>query len=228
MIDTPLIEAAHLKKTYADGTEALRDAHFSVHTGEFVAIMGPSGSGKSTLLHILGFLDPQTSGIYRFKGRTGGEMSPDELARVRNGDIGFVFQQFNLLPRESVLDNVCLPLYYSEVPKRAWYAHAARAIESVGLIQRIDAPAYTLSGGERQRVAIGRALINNPTLIFADEPTGNLDSAAGSAIMDIFTRLNAEGHTIILITHDDDIARYARRMLVIRDGRLVRDSAVVV
>ena len=192
--------------------------------GEFVAIMGPSGSGKSTLLHILGFLDPQTAGTYRFRGRTIGETTPDELARIRNEDLGFVFQQFNLLPRSTVLENVYVPLYYSRVPKREWHARAEKAIEQVGLSHRINHEAYMLSGGEKQRVAIARALINKPTLIFADEPTGNLDSASGKAVLDILDALHAQGHTIILITHDEKVARRAKRMLIVEDGTLVSDT----
>lgn len=225
MDQTPLIEAIDLAKQYSDGTEALRGASFTVVKGEFVAIMGPSGSGKSTLLHILGFLDPQTRGIYRFMGKTIDELSLHELARVRNEELGFVFQQFNLLPRESVLENVYMPLYYSDVPQREWRGRAEKAIASVGLGHRIQAEAYTLSGGEKQRAAIARALINDPALVFADEPTGNLDSMAGKAVMEILTKLHKEGRTIVLITHDDDIAKYAERTLVVRDGMLVRDSA---
>lgn len=227
-MSVPLIEAFELRKTYHDGTVALRGATFSIMEGEFVAIMGPSGSGKSTLLHILGFLDPQTGGTYRYRGRTASELSPRELAHVRNKELGFVFQQFNLLPRMTVLENVYLPLYYSTVPQREWEPRAKKAIEAVGLSQRMHAEAFTLSGGEKQRVAIARALINEPTLIFADEPTGNLDSAAGSSVMEILARLHAQGHTVLLITHDDDIARHAKRMLVVRDGMLVRDSAQTV
>jgi putative ABC transport system ATP-binding protein len=223
---TPLVEATDLTKTFRDGTQALRGATFSVHEGEFVAIMGPSGSGKSTLLHILGFLDPQSGGTYRFRGKTADEHTPIELAHIRNKELGFVFQQFNLMPHETVLENVYLPLYYSDVPTREWKPRAEKAIAAVGLAHRIDAEAYTLSGGEKQRVAIARALINNPTLIFADEPTGNLDSASGVAVMEILTKLHADGRTIVLITHDEDIARYAKRMLVVRDGRLVSDTAV--
>ncbi len=221
-----LIEAADLAKTYPDGTPALRQASFSIQKGEFVAIMGPSGSGKSTLLHILGFLDPQTAGTYRFKGHTLHELSDDAVARVRNEDMGFVFQQFNLLPRETVLENVYLPLYYSEVPKPEWRARATQAVAQVGLLHRIDHEAYMLSGGEKQRVAIARALINKPELIFADEPTGNLDSASGLGVMDILATLHSAGHTVILITHDEDIARRAKRMLIIRDGVLVQDTSL--
>jgi len=221
---SPLIEAIGLEKTYADGTRALRSASFVVEEGEFVAIMGPSGSGKSTLLHILGFLDPETAGTYRFQGRVLADMDAEELARVRNEDLGFVFQQFNLLPHASVFDNVCLPLYYSKLPRKEWRARAGHAIESVGLSHRASHEAYMLSGGEKQRVAIARALINNPRLIFADEPTGNLDSAAGMAILDILTGLHRDGRTIILITHDSDIAAHAKRMIVLRDGNIERDS----
>lgn len=223
---TSLIEAVDLTKTYNDGTQALRGATFSIQEGEFVAIMGPSGSGKSTLLHILGFLDPQTSGTYRYQGKTINEMSIEELARIRNKELGFVFQQFNLLPHETVLENIYLPLYYSSVPDREWKPKAERAIEAVGLSHRTDAEAFTLSGGEKQRVAIARALINDPKLIFADEPTGNLDSASGAAVLEILETLHAKGHTVILITHNDDIARHAKRMLMVRDGQLVSDTSV--
>lgn len=220
---SPLIETEHLAKVYTDGTEALRDASITVTRGEFVAITGPSGSGKSTLLHILGFLDPPTGGTYRYNGVPSTELLAT-LARVRNEQIGFVFQQFNLLPRESVCDNVYMPLYYSEVSRSMWTEKAERAVASVGLTHRLHAQAYTLSGGEKQRVAIARALINDPALILADEPTGNLDSVAGKAIMDILTRLHAEGRTIVLITHDPGIAAYAQRTIVVRDGRVAYDS----
>lgn len=219
-----LIHAEHLQKVYADGTHALRQASFDISEGEFVTIMGPSGSGKSTLLHILGFLDPQTSGEYRFDGKTWDELGPAGLAELRNAEIGFVFQQFNLLPRESVVENIYLPLYYSDVPAREWKARAEKAAGAVGLAHRLEYDSYLLSGGEKQRVAIARALINEPTVIFADEPTGNLDTAAGRAVMDILTELHKKGHTIILITHDEEIAAYARRKLFIRDGELVSDT----
>lgn len=225
-MNPPLIEAVDLAKEYSDGTKALCNASFTIQKGEFVAIMGPSGSGKSTLLHILGFLDPQTSGTYRFRGRTAEEMSQSELAKVRNEDLGFVFQQFNLLPRQTVLENVYLPLYYSRVPKREWHKRAEAAAEHVGLSHRLNHEAYVLSGGEKQRVAIARALINNPTLIFADEPTGNLDSTSGDAIMKILAALHAKGHTVILITHDKHIAEHAKRMLFIKDGCLVSDTPI--
>ena len=221
---TPLVEAVNLVKTYGDGTQALRGASFTIDEGEFVAIMGPSGSGKSTLLHILGFLDPQTSGTYRFRGLTINERTSEELARIRNEELGFVFQQFNLLPRSTVLENVYLPLYYSEIPKREWRARAEKVIDQVGLSHRSDHEAYMLSGGEKQRVAIARALINNPKLIFADEPTGNLDSASGTAVLDILASLHTLGHTIVLITHDEKVARRAKRMLLVEDGLLISDT----
>ncbi len=221
---SPLIEAIDLTKSYDDGTRALRGASFTVQEGEFVAIMGPSGSGKSTLLHILGFLDPQSSGTFRFRGKTLNEMSHEEIARVRNEELGFVFQQFNLLPRQTVLSNVILPMYYSSVPKREWEERARTAVEQVDLTHRIDHEAFTLSGGEKQRVAIARALVNNPNLIFADEPTGNLDTKSGKAVMDILKSLHEQGHTVILITHDMEIAKHAKRMLYIRDGMLESDT----
>lgn len=223
-MDTPLIDTEHLAKVYTDGTEALSDASITIVRGEFVAIIGPSGSGKSTLLHILGFLDPPTSGMYRYNGVLSTELGAT-LARVRNEQIGFVFQQFNLLPQESVRDNVYMPLYYSGVPRSAWTKKAERAVASVGLTHRLHARAYTLSGGEKQRVAIARALINDPALILADEPTGNLDSVAGKAVMDILARLHAEGRTIVLITHDLGIAAHAQRTIVVRDGRVVQDES---
>lgn len=226
-MNSMLIQVEHLQKTYADGTQALREATFSIDAGEFVTIMGPSGSGKSTLLHVLGFLDRETSGTYRFAGRTWDELGPEGLATLRNNDIGFVFQQFNLLPRESVVENIYLPLYYSSVPSREWRPRAEAAAEAVGLAHRLEYDTYLLSGGEKQRVAIARALINDPKVIFADEPTGNLDSAAGSAVMDILSGLHAKGHTIILITHDDEIAQFAKRRLTIRDGRLASDVDTV-
>lgn len=220
----PLIEAVNLTKIYTDGTNALHGVSFVISKGEFVAIMGPSGSGKSTLLHILGFLDPQTSGTYKFNGKRLEDLSPKELARVRNEELGFVFQQFNLMPRQTVLENIYMPLYYSSVPKKEWRARAEKAVEQVGLAHRFDHQAFMLSGGEKQRVAIARALINNPKLIFADEPTGNLDSKSGSDVLEILKKLYTEGHTIVLITHDPKIADHAERMLYIHDGLLESDT----
>jgi putative ABC transport system ATP-binding protein len=222
---TPLIEAIDLTKTYADGTRALRGASFIIQEGEFVAIMGPSGSGKSTLLHILGFLDPQTSGTFRFSGKRLEDLSPNELAKTRNKDLGFVFQQFNLMPLQTVLENIYMPLYYSSVPKKEWRMRAEQASEQVGLNHRMEHKAYTLSGGEKQRVAIARALINKPKLIFADEPTGNLDSTSGNAVLETLKTLHKNGHTVVLITHDQNIADHANRTLFIRDGRLESDTS---
>ena len=226
-----LIEIKDLKKSYVHEeteTPALRGVSFNIDKGEFVAIMGPSGSGKSTLLHILGFLDLASGGEYRFDGKTIGDYTPREMARVRNQKIGFVFQAFNLLPRVSVLENVKLPLLYANIKERLWDEKARSAIESVGLSHRATHEAYRLSGGEKQRAAIARALINDPQVIFADEPTGNLDSKSGETVMEILNKLNKGGHTIVLVTHENDIAAYSRRILRIRDGKLesdVRDPA---
>lgn len=221
---TPIIEAVDLTKTFEDGTKALRGASFTIQEGEFVAIMGPSGSGKSTLLHILGFLDPQSTGTFHFKGKTLDDIFPDELARIRNKEMGFVFQQFNLLPRQTVMENVYLPLYYSDIPKRQWRERARVAVEQVKLGHRMGHDAFTLSGGEKQRVAIARALINNPNLIFADEPTGNLDSVAGTIVLDTLAELHKAGHTVVLITHDKSVAKRAKRMILIRDGQVESDT----
>jgi putative ABC transport system ATP-binding protein len=222
----PLIEAIELTKTFEDGTRALRGATFTIQDGEFIAIMGPSGSGKSTLLHILGFLDPQTSGTYHFEGKQQDDLSENDLAHIRNKEIGFVFQQFNLMPLQTVLENIYLPLYYSKVPKQEWRKKAERVVEEVGLAHRMDHEAFTLSGGEKQRVAIARALINEPKVIFADEPTGNLDTKSGEAVLSIINNLHEKGHTVVLITHDQEVADYANRMLYIRDGQLVSDTLI--
>jgi putative ABC transport system ATP-binding protein len=225
-----LIEVKNISKVYGmDGSEtvALRDVSFDIEEGEFVAIMGPSGSGKSTLLHILGFLDHPTGGTYRFDGRTIDEYSDNESALVRNKKIGFVFQSFHLLPRTSVLDNVKLPLLYSGIKESYWDDMARKAIESVGLLHRADHEPSELSGGEKQRVAIARALVNSPKLIFADEPTGNLDSKSGKTIMEIIQKLNEEeGKTVILITHETDTAEHAERIIKIIDGEVDRDFKV--
>ncbi|OGY38612.1 MAG: macrolide ABC transporter ATP-binding protein [Candidatus Brennerbacteria bacterium RIFOXYC1_FULL_41_11] len=222
----PLIQVKNLSKIYGDEsakTKALEDASFSIDPGEFVAIMGPSGSGKSTLLHILGFLDEQTHGSYVFNGKERIGYSKEEMARLRNEKMGFVFQSFNLLPRITVLDNIKLPLIYSDVPEHDWNKKAKQALEKVGLSHRLFFQPSQLSGGEKQRAAIARALINEPEVIFADEPTGNLDSKSGGVVMNIFESLNREGHTIILITHDKDIAEHARRIIGIKDGRIESD-----
>ncbi|MEK7630134.1 MAG: ABC transporter ATP-binding protein [Patescibacteria group bacterium] len=226
-----LIEVSHLEKTYNDdgvSTPAVRDISFNVQKGEFVAIMGPSGSGKSTLLHILGFLDRQSGGTYRFDGKTMDDYSPVELARVRNAKMGFVFQTFNLLSRTSVLNNVKLPLLYSGIKESYWDEMAKKAIEDVGLSHRLDHESAKLSGGEKQRVAMARALVLDPQIIFADEPTGNLDSKSGQMVMETIQRLNEEhGHTVILITHETYTAEHAQRVIHILDGRIDKDEKVI-
>ncbi|MAG29092.1 macrolide ABC transporter ATP-binding protein [bacterium] len=223
-----LIEVKKLFKEYhTDGvvTKVLRDLTFEIGEGEFVAIIGPSGSGKSTLMHILSFLDRATSGAYRFKGQNVTMFSDDKLAHLRNSEIGFVFQQFNLLPRTSVFDNVKLPLTYTKKVKESTKAeHARKAIKSVGLDHRIDNLSNQLSGGEKQRVAIARALVNNPSIVFADEPTGNLDSKSGAQVMEILDDLSDQGKTIILVTHEQYTAEYAERIIKLKDGEMVSDS----
>ena len=224
-----LLETVNLSKIYRDDgveTPALRSVSFSIEPGEFVAVMGPSGSGKSTLLHVLGFLDRQTSGSYRFDGKEMSEYSENDLARIRNQKMGFVFQAFNLLPRASVLENVRLPLLYSATEEAAWDRLAKEAIEHVGLSHRLHYASSQLSGGEKQRVAIARALVNEPQVIFADEPTGNLDSKSGLAVMEIFEKLHAEGHTVILITHETNTAEYAGRIIHVLDGEVDSDRRV--
>ncbi|MCX6731631.1 MAG: ABC transporter ATP-binding protein [Candidatus Parcubacteria bacterium] len=223
-----LIEVKNLEKIYVDGVEtpALQGVSFDIQKGEFVAIMGPSGSGKSTLLHILGFLDHPTKGEYRFEGKTLADYSKKELAQIRNKKLGFIFQMFNLLPRTSVLENVKLPLIYSDIKESLWNDLAQKAIEQVGLSHRIYHETSQLSGGEKQRVAIARALINNPSVIFADEPTGNLDSKSGGQIMEIIEALNNQGQTIILITHETYTAEYSQRIIKLRDGQIESDEKV--
>ncbi|MDZ4232124.1 MAG: ABC transporter ATP-binding protein, partial [Candidatus Pacearchaeota archaeon] len=205
-------------------TPVLHGVSFGIEQGEFVSIMGPSGSGKSTLLHILGFLDKATSGVYRFEGKRAEEYGEEEAAHMRNEKMGFVFQTFNLLARTSVLENVKLPLLYSNVPERLWDSMAKKAIEDVGLSHRSEYEPSQLSGGERQRVAIARALVNSPSVIFADEPTGNLDSKSGSQVMEIVAQLNTKGHTVIVITHEAETAERADRILHLRDGRIEKDE----
>ena len=223
-----LIEVATLEKTFEfDGvaTRVLKGITFGIEKGEFVAIMGPSGSGKSTLLHILGLLDDITRGTYFFDGQSVEQM--DELAQsaFRNQRMGFVFQVFNLFSRISVMDNVKLPLAYSKVPEKTWNNVAFQSLQAVGLEHRIDYQPTRLSGGERQRAAIARALVNNPEVIFADEPTGNLDSKSGEHVMGILDGLNKKlKHTIILVTHDVNIAKYAHRVIKIKDGQIESDK----
>lgn len=226
----PLIEVKNLTKVYRDGeieTPVLHSVSFAVEKGEFVAIMGPSGSGKSTLLHVLGFLDDYTNGSYLFNGHDARGYAGDDIAHIRNKQLGFIFQSFNLLPNASVLENVKLPLLYSRIPESEWDGRALKAITSVGLSHRISFDSTKLSGGERQRVAIARALVCNPEVIFADEPTGNLDSKSGGAVIDILQTLNEEfGHTIILITHETYTAEHARRIIRIKDGAVESDTVV--
>jgi ABC-type lipoprotein export system ATPase subunit len=226
----PLIVLAGVEKEYYDGdspTKVLHGVSFGINAGEFVAIMGPSGSGKSTLLHILGFLDSHTAGEYRFDGKTIADYSKDEIAEVRNEKMGFVFQAFHLLARTTVLENVKLPLTYSRIPESEWDRRARAVIDKVGLSHRLDHEPSRLSGGEKQRVAIARALVTNPQVIFADEPTGNLDSKSGEMIMDLLQKLNTDdGHTIILITHETYTAEHAERIIRVRDGLIESDTQV--
>lgn len=222
----PIIEAKDLEKTYSDGTKALRGVSFNIKEGEFVAIMGPSGSGKSTLLHIIGSLDHATVGSLKFDGKNIKDFSEEELSRVRNEEMGFVFQMFNLLPKTTVLQNVKLPLVYSPVKESEWDEIAMRAIKAVELEHRADYFVSKISGGEKQRVAIARALVNNPKIIFADEPTGNLDSKSGQIIMEYLQNLNNQGHTIVLITHETYTAEHAERIISIKDGKIESDAKV--
>jgi putative ABC transport system ATP-binding protein len=224
-----IITTTDIKKTFVTGeveTHALRGVSLEIQQGEFLAIMGPSGSGKSTLLHILGFLDRQTTGSYDFDGRAFEEYTDEEVAHVRNQKMGFVFQAFNLLPRTSVLDNVMLPLVYSDIPEKKWKKMTEAAIEAVGLEHRMHHESSQLSGGEKQRVAIARALVNDPQVIFADEPTGNLDSKSGLAVMQIIQKLNEEGKTVVLITHETYTAEHAERIIRLLDGKISSDERV--
>jgi putative ABC transport system ATP-binding protein len=219
------IEAVH--KIYVMGTEevaALRGVSLDIHDGEFVAIMGSSGSGKSTLMNILGCLDRPTRGSYTLGGREVSQLSRGELADVRNQKLGFVFQSFNLLPRTSALENVELPLVYAGVPTRERRARAIKALERVGLANRLDHTPSQLSGGQQQRVAIARSIVNQPSLILADEPTGNLDSRTSVEVMALFQELGQAGMTVVLVTHEPDIAQYATRVIVVRDGEIRRDE----
>jgi len=226
----PLIELSKVSKIYiGDGfeTKALVDATLTVNKGEFVAIMGPSGSGKSTLLHTLGLLERHTSGSYALDGKNVNDLTDDELANLRNEKLGFVFQSFNLLAKETVYENVKLPLFYSAVPKKEWKKRVTDAIAAVKLDHRAQYLVQKLSGGEKQRVAIARALVCNPEVIFADEPTGNLDSVSGQAVMDTLRDLHEKGATILLITHEQNTARNAERIIRIKDGLVVGDEKVI-
>jgi len=226
---SPLIKVTDLGKTYDNEgmkTEALRGVSFTIKKGEFVSIMGPSGSGKSTLMHILGLLDRATSGEYYFDGQNTSGLEDNTLAALRNKKIGFIFQAFNLLPRTTVYDNVELPLIYDANTGTDNKQRVIAALKSVGIDHRADYFSNQLSGGEKQRVAIARALVNDPEVIFADEPTGNLDSKTGVQVMEILDKLNREGHTIILVTHETITASYAKRIIKILDGKIVSDKEI--
>ncbi len=223
-----IIQAQNLSKVYKTGeleTVALAYVSFEIKKGEFVAIMGPSGSGKSTLMHIIGALDTPTSGTYILDGEEVQKLSDDELSDIRNRKIGFIFQAFNLLPRTSALNNVMIPMRYAGISKEARRKIAVDYLKMVGLGDRMNHTTGQLSGGQQQRVAIARALTMNPSIVLADEPTGNIASAQANEIMDIFQKINDEGHTIIMITHEPDIAKHAKRIINIRDGRIVEDSS---
>lgn len=222
-----VIETHEINKTYKMGSEiieALKSVSISVDRGEYVAFMGPSGSGKSTLMNIIGCLDSPTSGSYILAGKDVSDMSENELAEIRNKEIGFVFQTFNLLPRASCLDNVALPLVYAGYSRSDRSELAFQALSNVGLGDRTKHRPNELSGGQRQRVAIARALVNNPSIILADEPTGNLDSKTSHGIMELFHELHVNGNTIIMVTHEDDIAHYAHRVIRLRDGLVETDK----
>jgi putative ABC transport system ATP-binding protein len=227
--DGIVIRTYNLWKTYVMGDQeihAVSGVDIEIKRGEYVAIMGPSGSGKSTLMNLIGCLDTPTSGQYYINGNLVSEMTDDELARIRNKEIGFVFQTFNLLPRASALHNVELPLIYSGLPSDKRLEMAKAAMRQVDLEQRMYHKPNELSGGQRQRVAVARALVNNPSILLADEPTGNLDSATGNEIMALFERLYEQGNTIVLVTHEHDIAMHAHRIIHIRDGKVEKDERI--
>jgi putative ABC transport system ATP-binding protein len=222
-----MIQVSNLSKVYHSGaieTKALDRVSFKIEKGEFVAIMGPSGSGKSTLMHILGALDVPTEGEYFLDGEKVQSLTEDELADIRNRKIGFVFQAYNLLPRATALKNVMLPMIYADLPKEEREERARKFLQMVGLGDRMEHRSNQLSGGQQQRVAIARALALDPAIILADEPTGNLATVQGEEIMEIFQRLNKNGHTLVMITHESEIAKHAKRIIVLRDGRIVSDQ----
>ena len=222
-----MLEIKKIKKIYQMGkvkVEALRGVSFYIDKGEFVAIMGPSGSGKSTLMHIIGCLDQPTEGSFVIGGKDVSELNDDRLAEIRNKRIGFVFQQFNLLSRTSILHNVEIPLIYAGLKSKQRRKLAMQALESVGLGDRVKHKPNEISGGEKQRAAIARALVNDPLIILADEPTGNLDTKTGEEIMKIFYKLHQQGHTLIMVTHEAEVARHARRIIHLRDGLIEKDE----
>jgi putative ABC transport system ATP-binding protein len=222
-----IIQVSHLSKIYrtaAGETVALDDVSFDIKKGEFVAIMGPSGSGKSTLMHLLGCLDTPTKGTYILDGENVEKLTDDELADIRNRKIGFIFQAFNLLPRTTVLQNVMLPMRYAGVPMEERRERAIKYLEMVGLQGRLDHTSNQISGGQQQRVAIARGLTMDPAILLADEPTGNIASAQAEEVMAIFQNINEKGHTVVMITHEPDIAQHAKRVITIRDGKLVSDT----
>jgi ABC-type lipoprotein export system ATPase subunit len=226
---TSVIQAKNITKTYRMGdveVRALAGVNINIEKGDFVAIMGASGSGKSTLMHIIGLLDSPTSGFVSLMSTDVSNLDDNERANLRNEHIGFVFQSFNLLARTSAIDNVSLPLVYASTTRSERYERARAALENVGLADRLDHTSAQLSGGQQQRVAIARALINNPSLILADEPTGNLDSKSGEEIMKILTDLNKKGNTIVMVTHEMDIARMAKRVVHMKDGEIIGDKKV--
>ena len=223
-----VIVTRNLKREYIMGTEtvrALRGVDMTIRKNEFVAIMGPSGSGKSTMMNLIGCLDTPSEGEYWLNGHRVSELNDDALARIRNKEIGFVFQTFNLLPRASALANVELPMVYAGASGKLRRERAVAALTSVGLAERMDHRPNELSGGQRQRVAIARALVNNPSILLADEPTGNLDSATSEEIMNLFKTLHSQGQTIILVTHEPDIAAHAHRQIILKDGKVARDTS---
>lgn len=225
---SPVIEIKHIKKEYVMGSQviaALKDVSLSINKGEYVALMGPSGSGKSTLMNILGCLDSPSAGSYKLNNTEVAEMSDDQLALVRNKEIGFIFQTFNLLPRLTALENVALPMVYAGMSKADRTKRAEEVMAMVGLKDRMTHKPNELSGGQRQRVAIARALVNNPSIILADEPTGNLDTKTSYEIMAIMEDISRRGNTVIIVTHEEDIARHARRIMRLRDGLIETDIA---
>ncbi|MET0760633.1 MAG: ABC transporter ATP-binding protein [Flavobacterium sp.] len=228
---TPLIKITNIKRDFVLGNEivyVLKGIDLEINKGEYVALMGPSGSGKSTLMNLLGCLDTPTSGSYILNGKDVSQMKDDELAEIRNKEIGFVFQTFNLLPRTTALDNVALPMIYAGYSKSDRKARAEQVLTQVGLADRMDHQPNQLSGGQRQRVAVARALVNSPSIILADEPTGNLDSKTSVEIMNLFNEIHTNGNTVIVVTHEEEIAKHAHRIIRLRDGLIESDTKNVV